>query len=312
MKRVVNLDFCDFARNFRKTEHFLHRLLSERFEVHLCDQPDFLIYSDFGHAHRLHNGVKIFFTGESTRPDFRECDYAFTPRTLDDPRHVRLPFYVVYGAAESLVKAPDEAEKILAAKTKFCAFIVSNHHPRKNRNRLRFFQKLSRYKPVDSGGRLLNNIGGPIPGASAGKIAFLRAYKFNIAFENAAIPGYATEKIFEPMVARCLPIYWGNPRIHEEFNPRSFLNRADFPNDEAIIERIIELDRDDAKYLDYARQPYFHDNRPNEFFSRERLLDQFERIFTTPITPVSERRRRGRVFSFGRWILAKRYHLDNR
>ena len=40
--------------------------------------------------------------------------------------------------------------------------------------------------------------------------------------------------------------------------------------------------KDDAKYLEYLRQPYFHNNQPNEFFSHERLLNQFEKIFTDP------------------------------
>ena len=84
-----------------------------------------------------------------------------------------------------------------------------------------------------------------------------------------------------------------------EFNPKSFLNYFDFPSEEALIEKIIELDQDDAKYLEYLRQPYFHNNQPNEFFSHERLLNQFERIFTTPITPVSARRRSWQI---GRWI----------
>ncbi len=74
------------------------------------------------------------------------------------------------------------------------------------------------------------------------KIDFLRDYKFNICYENRALPGYTTEKIFEPMVARCLPMYWGNPLIAEEFNPRSFLNRSEFSSDEALIEKIIELE----------------------------------------------------------------------
>ena len=112
---------------------------------------------------------------------------------------------------------------------------------------------------------------------------------------------------FEPMVARCLPIYWGNPLIAEEFNPRSFLNRADFPSEEALIKRIIELDRDDAKYLEYVRQPYFHQDQPNLYFSRQRLLEFFERIFTDRIVPVAQRGRR-KSFFFGRWILVKRHH----
>jgi hypothetical protein len=301
--KPIRLDFCDFYPGFAKTNNFFHDLLQKRFPIEICDQPDFVIYSYFGHQHRLHSGTKIFFTGESATPNWNECDYALTCHYLDDPRHLRLPFYVIYGGAESIVKGQEDPAQILAQKTKFCSFVVGNHHPRKNRNRADFFHRVSRYKRVDSGGRFLNNIGGPIPGWSQGKVKFLRDYKFNIAFENAALPGYTTEKLFEAMQARTLAIYWGNPLVSREFNTRSFLNYGDFPSEEALIEKIIELDRDDAKYLEYVRQPYFHGDKPNEFFDRERLLTFFEKVFTQPIEPVSRRRK---WFSVGRWVLAKR------
>ena len=83
---------------------------------------------------------------------------------------------------------------------------------------------------------------------------------------------------------------------------KSFLNYFDFPNEEALIERIIELDGDDAKYLEVMRQPYFHNNQPNEFFNADRLLNFFERIVSTPIRPVSQRRR---LWQLGRWLPAK-------
>jgi hypothetical protein len=306
--RKIRIDFCDFSANFSKTDNHLFKLLSERFEVELCDQPDFLIYSCYGHSHRLHSGVKIFFSGESDLPDFRECDYAIASVKLDDPRHLQLPNYVnsYYGDPAEIIKKNDDPEKILAAKTKFCSFVISGYNPRKNSNRVNFFHKLSKYKKVDSGGRKFNNIGGPIPGGSRGKIDFLRQYKFNIAFENRSLAGYTTEKIFEPMIARCLPIYWGNPQVAGEFNPRSFLNRADFSSDEALIEKIIELDRDDAGYLAYVREPYFHNDQPNIYFSRQRMLDFFEIIFTKKIRTVAQQRKKS--FLFGRWIPVKRHH----
>jgi len=318
--RKVRIDFCDFGPNFDKEEFYLYKVLRDRFEVKLCDQPDFLIYCCGGQAHRLHSGVRIFFSGESDQPDFRECDYSIASAKLDDPRHLQYPNYVHYGGPEEIIKQNDDPEKILAGKTKFCSFVVAGYHPRKNGNRVEFFKKLSQYKPVDSGGRAFNNIGGPVPEdpsgpveflrASRGKIKFLKPYKFNIAYENRALAGYTTEKIFEPMIARCLPIYWGNPEINAEFNPRSFLNRADFASDEALIEKIIELDNDDAKYLEYLGQPYFHNDTPNLYFSRDRILDFFEKIFTQPITPVAQRGRKtifpGRVF--GRWTWIKRHH----
>jgi hypothetical protein len=308
--RKIRLDFCDFTYNFKKADNTLFNLLSERFDLELCEQPDFLIYSCYGHSHRLHSGVKIFFSGESDRPDFRACDYSIASIKLDDPRHLQLPHYFHTGEPAEIIKRNDQPEAILAAKTKFCSFVVGGYNPRKNGNRVEFFKKLCGYKKVDSGGRKFNNIGGPVPGGAPGKIAFLRAYKFNIAYENRSLPGYTTEKIFEPMVARCLPIYWGDPDIAEHFNPRSFLNRADFPSDEALIEKIIELDRDDQKYLEYLRQPYFHHDTPNVFFSRTRILDFFEKVFTQKITPVAQAGRKAFSFGrlFGRWKLVKRYH----
>jgi hypothetical protein len=296
----VRLDFCDFWPGFQKTNNFFYNLLRERFDVEICDQPDFLIYADPGqHVHRLNNCVKIYFSVESFRPDFRECDYAFTCHYLDDPRHLRLPYYVLTTNALKLLKSAEEIAGIMSAKTKFCSFVVSNAKRKKTQKRVEFFHRLCQYKKVDSGGAALNNIGSRIPDGSRHKLDFLRPYKFNIAFENGSTPGYTTEKITDAMWARCLPIYWGNPRIGEEFNPRSFLNYFDFPSEEALIEKIIELDQDDAKYLEYLRQPYFHNNQPNEFFGHDRLLDQFEKIFTTPITPVSRRRYWNQI---GRWI----------
>jgi hypothetical protein len=305
-KPRINIDFCDFHTNFPKTDNFYYNLLKERFELVLCDQPDFLIYSSHGHAHRLQGGIKIFVSGESAPPDFRECDYSITCRKIDDPRHLQLPFYVLYGSAPSIVKKSDTPERILAGKTSFCSFVVRNHNPRKNRNRLDFFHHLSRYKKVDSGGEFMNNIGRAIGPYTHGKIDFLKAYKFNIAFENASFPGYTTEKIFEPMVARCLPIYWGNPLIQEEFNPRSFLNYADFSSEEALIEKIIELDRDDGKYLEYLREPYFYNDTPSQYFSRERILDFFGKIFAAPVAADARKRKSKSIF--GRWTLAKRHH----
>jgi hypothetical protein len=303
LRPKIRLDFCDFGPEFRKADNFFYHLLKEPYDLQLCDQADFVIYSPYGDQHRLHTGVRIFFSQESGPPDYTDCDYSFTCHHLEDPRHCRLPLYVTYGSARSIVRAPGEAEQILAGKTRFCGFVASNHHPRKNRNRLEMFERLSAYRRVDSGGRFMNNMGGPLPGWSAGKVEFLRTCKFNLCFENAAIPGYTTEKLFEAMQARTIPIYWGDPRVGEDFNPKSFLNRADFPSTEALAQRVIELDRDDEKYLAFHREPYLHGNVPSRWFDQGRLLEQFERIFSTRITPVGHRRR---WFQLGRWRLVRR------
>lgn len=311
MKRIIHIDFCDFWRRLDKHDNFFYNLLSERFDVRITDQPDFLIYSNNGYVHRLHNCWKIYYTHEPIPADFSECDWAFTAYYEAHPRHMRLPWYVVlHESPEPLIRRPDDepAEALLRRRKKFCSYVVSNHNPRRNRNRLEIFQKLSAYKRVDSGGRFMNNIGGPLVGFD-GKVEWMRHYKFHICFENALLPGYTTEKLYQALMARTLPIYWGNRRVAQDFNPRCFLDASDFPNLDALVERVIELDQNDAQYLEYFSGPPLPNNAPTEWFDRNRLLDQFERIFDTSGPSVSALRRRKRLISFGRWVLVKRHHV---
>jgi hypothetical protein len=130
-----------------------------------------------------------------------------------------------------------------------------------------------------------NNLGFRI----ADKPAFIRDYKFTIAFENSAHPGYTTEKIVEPMWSQSLPIYWGNPLIHLDFNTRSFLSYDDYGSLERLVERVIEVDQNDELYLEYVRQPWFAENRLPDHLQGEVILERFERIFAAKITPVAQR-----------------------
>jgi len=94
--------------------------------------------------------------------------------------------------------------------------------------------------PVDSGGRLLNNLGGPVPD----KLAFIRKYRFTLAMEKKSQEGYTTEKIYEPRLMQSIPVYWGNTRIREEFNPANFINVADFGSMREAAAYIVALDND--------------------------------------------------------------------
>ena len=296
MRRPIRLGVCDVGPGDEPENNYLVKLLRTRFDIQLCDDPDFLLYSFAGGKHLQYRCVRIFYTGENKRPQWDECDYAFTFEYSEHFHHYRWPLYAQYGDLNALVKKNNyDAERIIRGKTKFCNFMVTNGACEQ---RNRFFDLLSKYKRVDSGGKFRNNLGYRVGWGS--KQEFIRDYKFTIAFENDSHPGYTTEKIAEPMWANSLPIYWGNPLVHLEFNPRSFVNYFDHGSLEALVERVIEIDRNDDLYLEYLREPWFHGNAPPQHLLPEAMLDQFERIFTTFITPVALRRpatlrRRARV-----------------
>ncbi len=285
MKKKVKINFVDFWHPGTIEEiknEFLFQILSQRFDLEISDQPDFLLYSCFGVSFLNFKCIRIFYTGENLPPNFNECDYAFTFEHLDHPRHHRAPLYALRDGDPQQLTTEKDVEAIFRDKSKFCNFVYSNSM---GVERIKFFRALSRYKQIDSGGAVLNNIGYQIDN----KLEFLKPYKFTIAFENESHPGYVTEKIWNAMQANTIPIYWGNPVVHQDFNPKSFINCHDYDSFEAVIDRVIEIDNNDDLYKQYLAEPYFHNNMVPQDADWNLFLDHFEVIFNRPnIKPVAQ------------------------
>ena len=290
---AVRLGFAGFWDDFDPRDNFLTRVIARRYDVVISDRPDFLIHSCIGrgrHDHLAHDCVRIFYTGENVAADWLSTDWAFTFEHDPHPRHFRLPHWPFRVEPATLVKPPDhDPDRVLAAKTRFCGFVVSNPLCRV---RNEFFRRLSRYKPVDSGGKVMNTLGHRV----ADKQAFLAECRFTIAFENESHPGYATEKIAEPMAVGSIPIYWGDPLIGRDFDSRSFLSAHDCGSRKTsalldeLVERVVAVDRDPNLLREMLSRPWYRGNRVPRCADAEAILDRFTTIFETPIEPVARRR----------------------
>jgi hypothetical protein len=248
----------------------LYQLLSKRFDLELSDKPDFLIYAWTGVKHLKYNCVRIYYTGENFRPNFNTCDYAFSFDYPITDKNYRLPLYKLYDEYPLLFNR-DNTE-LVKLHRKFCNFVYSNN---KAQERIDFFNQLQKYKAIDSGGKSMNNIGYFIDD----KISFLNQYKFTIAFENSSHPGYTTEKILHAFAANSIPIYWGNPLVAKDFNPKAFINCHDFENFEAVIKRIIEIDNNDELYSAYLLETPFVNNVANKYVDEDNIFNRFDTIF---------------------------------
>lgn len=277
MKPRLKLKFVDTYRGWKDDNNLFSNVLSEHYDLEFTDEPDILFFLPFGTEHLKYRCRKVFVTGENVRPDFHVCDYAFSFDYLDDPRNYRLPLSL-WGNVQKPVDFDAAAE--LAKKTKFCNFLFSNPScPIRND----LFEKLSRYKRVEAGGRCKNNLGYRV----ADKRSFLADFKFTIAYENTTHPGYLTEKITDAFAANTIPIYWGDPLVHRDFNPASFINYYDHGSNEAVIERIMELDQDDDAYLEMMRQPRYTCGEFPEFAAREQIQTRLRQIIDADETPVA-------------------------
>jgi len=185
--------------------------------------------------------------------------------------------YVFDSDLPALLRKHETAEKVISEQRNFCAFVVSNGSKRADR-RLQFFHKLNAVRPVNSGGRTLNNVGGPV----ADKPAFLLRHRFNLCFENHFWPGYTSEKLAHALAAGCIPVYWGNSAVAADFNPESFINVSDYGSDEAAVEHILEVADSPEMQLKYLRAPSFAGNQIGQSYDLDRMAAFFKRAVEAP------------------------------
>ena len=285
--KEVRLGFSD---TFSTAINFFTEALGRRFKIIRDDEnPDYLIYGEgvYGQNHRRFGPevTKIFYTGENVRPPWGECQFAMTFDHVNSSRHYRLPLYVIdmWGAVTEgwtddyyqLVGLKRDYERDYENRD-FCSFVVSNPN-QEMRNKA--FHFINEYRPVNSGGPHLNNIGGVLPRDKLHhKLSFLDNHRFNICFENGSHPGYVTEKLYNALQVKTMPIYWGSSTVGRDFNPRAFINAVDHGDFNKLTEYVRHLDSPAGKreYLDIIERPAFKNDIPNEFTDMNNLCDWWE------------------------------------
>lgn len=259
--------------------------------------PDFVFYSVYGYVEKTApRATRIVYSGEAgdhftqggkMSPAVNEPGFYHYGITMalenTHPNHIYMPLCCLHlplhnNGITDLVRPPGWTP---TPKEYFCNFIYSNGN---SRRRVEFFHELSRYKRVESLGAVERNnnalVGtGYDTAGYLAKQAFQAHCKFSLAFENTYFPGYTTEKLSDPFVAGSVPIYSGNPRVDEIFNPKAFINVDAFASDEEAIDYIREVDNDDGLYNAYLAEPPFRDNVVPDRYADQTYLAFFRRIF---------------------------------
>ena len=266
-KRKIGFSgFEGYWPGFNREQNLFTDILRERFEIEVSDDPDYLIVSPLGppFSYMKYDCVRILYTGEPLVPDFNVFDYAIgfdylrVPDVEGSNRYYRFPlcFYDVDRVKEiSAGMTLQEAKEALQEKKYFCNFIYSHHSAKGKREEI--LEELQRYKRVECAGSFMNNMAnGEVVSYPDGKLDFLRLCKFTVACESVRYPGFITEKIVHPMFARSVPIYYGSPRVGEEFNPEAVIVlTGDSVSLEEGIEKVIRVDQDDELYIKMLMAP---------------------------------------------------------
>lgn len=298
--KTVKIKFVDFWEHWNQENNFLLNILKKHFKVEFSETPDYVFYSNFSkrldHI-KYKDAVKIFYTQENLCPDFNFADYGigFEELTYGD-RYIQFPICYIeerYGSAWEMMESKHlevcgNIQKYISRD--FCGMVVSNKYADPIRDN--FFEQLSQYRVISSGGRYKNNI--DQPNGVSNKIEFMGKHKFSLCFENSSHPGYYTEKLVEGFAAKTVPIYWGDPNIEKIFNANAFINLSNCKSLEEMIEKVKEIDLDDKKYQAMLLEPALNPEYKDIWITKQSELEKF--LFNIFSKEKNQAFRRNRVF----------------
>lgn len=309
-RKTIRINFSGLSTRdeFVLHDNYILNMLKKHYNVEICDDPDYVLcgvlydHGSFvlGHYNEYildYPCVRILIEGENLVPDYNLVDYSicqYPVKYLD--RNCYFPCGVeAFSHGRTFFRELQDRNRnypdsILDEKPYFASFIAS--HESEFNIRGDFFKALDARKRVESVGSYLNNMpnGETVNWLDGSKEAFLKKCKFSLCFESTKHEGFITEKIIEAFYADAIPVYYGSSNITEIFNPKAFINVGDYPDFDAAIDKILEIESNDEMYLEMLRQPIFNNPKyPQEKYEEvERFLCH---IFDQPLEKAYRRSR---------------------
>lgn len=102
----------------------------------------------------------------------------------------------------------------------------------------------------------LRRVSAVFRGPCAGKRETMRRYRFGIAYENTACPGWVTEKIVDCFVAGIVPVYLGAPDISEFVPAAGFLDARRYASPADLADRMRSMPAEEAMAMLAAGRDY--------------------------------------------------------
>lgn len=135
-----------------------------------------------------------------------------------------------------------------------------------------FVEELACHIRIDSYGRFMNNRKIEVPDLGQDtKIAIIGGYRFCLGMENSILPDYVTEKMFDPLRAGSVPVYFGAPNAAEFVPEHSYIDATAHGGPRGLadyLNHLIETPEEYQTYFAWRSKPL-----PDRLAARLRTLE---------------------------------------
>jgi len=301
-KKELRIFFTDMwghgSYQFNPCDNYFSDLLSQVFTLVIDPvNPEILIYSCFGSNHTKYHCFKIFFSGENIRsgipgacidPSESRCNLSMSKYPTSSTNYY-LPLWVLfvnwfskyqprplpsnptYSLSISDLTLSARQRSLPGFEKRRPIMFINNNVIK---DRILLFLRLQERIPIDSYGKLFNNMSQPLRGSELDKHLRLHEYRCTVALENSLSPGYITEKIIQPFAAGCIPIYRGGLDLNTNtFNERSMILYDRYSSIDELVDEVVSVSSDQTKWNEYSDQPLFKNNIIPEAYFPSSILD---------------------------------------
>ncbi len=194
----------------------------------------------YNYAKSIHNKFSTIITWDNDLVDNKKYFKFYLPAALSEILPEARPF----NSKKLLVnishnKYSDYKNELYSARREAIAYFDSHYPNDFDLYGLRWNQPITRLDLIFP--RLVKKYG-TYRGFAKDKIGTLSQYKFNICYENISDGnGYVSDKIFDSLAARVVPIYWGSPSAKKYVDPDAFIDRKKFKNDTDLAKFITQM-----------------------------------------------------------------------
>lgn len=272
---ALKIWFADFWPEW-PLEDFITPILKQHYDIIIDkNSPDILFHSIFNRMVETpqYKCKKVLVLAENHRASQFNSNYSisFDPHS---ETNFRLPLWQIY-----LLLWPHLKDRLYNRLNytedqfeRWCAFTVSNPS---NFMRNSAYQELNSYKRVNSYGKFLNN-NTELQALSQEKYwrdakdeFFLKhPHKFMLTYENTPYRYYCTEKLMDAFLVGAMPIYWGDPRVGEDWNKDAFIDVT-----RGELDIVKQIDANWKRFKTIYEQPIFTDEQKKKL---EDNLSNFE------------------------------------
>ena len=263
---MLRISFTDFWEGFDENNNLFTNILKEIFETEIIitrpSKAEVCFITIYGRNHKnvisKYREKCILFLGENIRPNIYDTPYTLSSDfNTYNGKNMRLPLWYLdidwFNTNIGIIKSDDVERKLVSygklkpdnfAGRKDCITIFNNPEG----TRMDMLEKLNKIMSVEAYGKpfkkplgpkiknnnLLNAFN-PVYCDYHSKIKKMSEFKFNLCPENSLYPGYYPEKCLHAKISGCIPIYFADSHVDNDFRKESFINMYDYLDFENLI-----------------------------------------------------------------------------